>query len=117
MFSVVDALTCLEDMTTRVPVQHYDLRTANSFIGSALHDLNTVDGSPSDIEAISDVDRDAVTEDRLDDDQDSSAVVSVLLSLYVSLYLFFRICRIIVAARRLNTCSHEVDCPCFHFLA
>lgn len=74
MFSVFDARTCLEDMTTRVPVQHYDLRTANSFIGSALHDLNTVDGSPSDIEAISDVDRDAVTEDRLDDDQDSSAV-------------------------------------------
>ncbi|XP_038906985.1 uncharacterized protein At2g02148 isoform X1 [Benincasa hispida] len=61
-------------MTTRLPVQHYDLRTPNSFIGTALHDLNTSHGSPSDIEAISDVDRDAVTDDRLDDDQDSSAV-------------------------------------------
>ncbi|XP_031742092.1 uncharacterized protein At2g02148 isoform X2 [Cucumis sativus] len=61
-------------MTTRVPVQHYDLPTPNSFIGTALHDLNTSHGSPSDVEAISDVDRDAVTDDRLDDDQDSTAV-------------------------------------------
>lgn len=101
-------------MATRVPVQHYDLRTANSFIGSALHDLNTVDGSPSDIEAISDVDRDAVTEDRLDDDQDSSAVVSVLLSLYVILvflYLFFYFCRSIVARIRLNSCSMRLIVP------
>lgn len=64
-------------MTTRVPVQHYDLPTPNSFIGTALHDLNTSHGSPSDVEAISDVDRDAVTDDRLDDDQDSTAVVSL----------------------------------------
>lgn len=67
-------------MATRVPVQHYGMRSASSFIGSPLHDLNTVDARPADIESISDVDRDAVTEDSLDnDDDDSSAVVSVLL--------------------------------------
>lgn len=75
-------------MTTRVPVQPYDLPTPNSFIGSTLHDLNTSNGSPSDIEAISDVDRDAVTDDRLDDDQDSSAVVSVT---YISFDFYSKI--------------------------
>ncbi|KAG6713506.1 hypothetical protein I3842_05G156800 [Carya illinoinensis] len=61
-------------MGTRVPVQHYNLRSANSFIGSPLHDLNTVDARPADIEAISDVDREAVTEDSLDNDVDSNSV-------------------------------------------
>ncbi|KAE8076461.1 hypothetical protein FH972_015108 [Carpinus fangiana] len=61
-------------MGTRVPVQHYNLRSTNSFIGSPLHDLNTVDARPADIEAISDVDRDAVTDDSLDNDDDSNAV-------------------------------------------
>ncbi|CAN0929854.1 Uncharacterized protein At2g02148 [Linum grandiflorum] len=49
-------------MGSRVPVQHYDLRsppTANSFIGSSLHDLNTVDSRPhhATIESIAEVDR------------------------------------------------------------
>ncbi|KAJ0038949.1 hypothetical protein Pint_22636 [Pistacia integerrima] len=43
-------------MGSRVPVQHYNLRSANSFIGTSLHDLNTVDSRPSDIDAIADVD-------------------------------------------------------------
>ncbi|CAK9141773.1 unnamed protein product, partial [Ilex paraguariensis] len=65
-------------MGTRLPVhQHYNLRSANSFIGSSLHDLNTVDGRSSDLEGLGgDVDRDAVTEDSLDNDEESSAVVN-----------------------------------------
>ncbi|KAA8532330.1 hypothetical protein F0562_032415 [Nyssa sinensis] len=61
-------------MGTRVPVQHYNLRSANSYIGSSLHDLNTVDGRPGDLEGMGDVDRDAVTEDSLDNDEESTAV-------------------------------------------
>ncbi|XP_057962825.1 uncharacterized protein At2g02148 isoform X3 [Malania oleifera] len=61
-------------MGTRVPVQHYNLRSANSFIGSSLHDLNTVDARPGEIEGISDVDRDGVTEDSLDNDEESNSV-------------------------------------------
>ncbi|XP_021909845.1 uncharacterized protein At2g02148 isoform X4 [Carica papaya] len=61
-------------MGTRVPVQHYNLRSASSFIGSSLHDLNTIDSRPTDMEGISDVDRDAVDGDSLDNDEDSSAV-------------------------------------------
>ncbi|KAK9105880.1 hypothetical protein Scep_022724 [Stephania cephalantha] len=57
-------------MGTRVPVQQYSLRTASSYLGSSLHDLNTVDARTGDIEGISDVDRDAVTQDSLDDDDD-----------------------------------------------
>lgn len=75
-------------MGTRVPVQHYNLRSANSFIGSPLHDLNTVDSRPSEIEAISDVDRDAVTDDSLDNEDDSSAVVSFLLVFQCMLLVF-----------------------------
>ncbi|KAL6970109.1 hypothetical protein U1Q18_029814, partial [Sarracenia purpurea var. burkii] len=58
----------------RVPVQHYNLRSANSYMGSSLHDLNTVDGRPGEIEGLADVDRDAVTGDSLDDDEESNAV-------------------------------------------
>ncbi|KAK3442471.1 uncharacterized protein At2g02148 [Eucalyptus grandis] len=55
-------------MGSRVPVEHYDLRAASSFVGaSSLHDLNTVDD-------IGGVGRDAVTEDSLDNDDDSAAV-------------------------------------------
>ncbi|KAH9698674.1 hypothetical protein KPL71_024096 [Citrus sinensis] len=67
-------------MGSRVPVQHYNLRSApppNSFIGSSLHDLNSVDTrSPADIDSIGDVDRDAVVhhQDTLDNDDDSTAV-------------------------------------------
>ncbi|XP_057471797.1 uncharacterized protein At2g02148-like [Actinidia eriantha] len=59
-------------MGTRVPVQHYNLRSANSYIGGSLHDLNTVDGRPGEIDGH--VDRD--TEDGLDNDEESSAVPS-----------------------------------------
>ncbi|XP_062113016.1 uncharacterized protein At2g02148 isoform X6 [Humulus lupulus] len=65
-------------MGTRVPVQHFGMRSAaNSYISSPLHDLNTVDSRPAaDIKSISDVDPDAVTEDSLENDDDSNAVVS-----------------------------------------
>ncbi|XP_050275755.1 uncharacterized protein At2g02148 isoform X2 [Quercus robur] len=62
-------------MGSRVPVQQqYNLRSANSFIGSPLHDLNTVDARPTDIDSISDVDRDAVTDDDDSLDHHSNAV-------------------------------------------
>ncbi|KAL5983162.1 hypothetical protein ACLOJK_017244 [Asimina triloba] len=61
-------------MGSRVPVQHYNLRSANSFIGSSLHDLNTVDTRPGEIEGISDVDRDGVTEGSLENDEESNSV-------------------------------------------
>ncbi|OVA01135.1 hypothetical protein BVC80_8819g13 [Macleaya cordata] len=61
-------------MGTRVPVQHYNLRSANSYLGGSLHDLNTVDGRPGEIEGISDVDHDAVTEDSLDNEDGSNSV-------------------------------------------
>ncbi|XP_024043531.1 uncharacterized protein LOC18032885 isoform X4 [Citrus clementina] len=71
---------CYTRMGSRVPVQHYNLRSApppNSFIGSSLHDLNSVDTRPpADIDSIGDVDRDAVVhhQDTLDNDDDSTAV-------------------------------------------
>nr|XP_018679109.1 PREDICTED: uncharacterized protein At2g02148 isoform X1 [Musa acuminata subsp. malaccensis]XP_018679126.1 PREDICTED: uncharacterized protein At2g02148 isoform X1 [Musa acuminata subsp. malaccensis] len=63
-------------------MQHYSLRPANSFIGGSLHDLNTADSNPGEIEGISDVDRDPVNEDSLDnDDDESNSVVTPLLPL------------------------------------
>lgn len=62
-------------MGTRVPVPHpYGLRPANPFIGESLHDLNTSETRNGEIEGISDVDRDAVTEDSLNDDDGSTSV-------------------------------------------
>lgn len=61
-------------MGARVPVQHYNLRSANSFLGNSLHDLNTVDSRTGDIDAINGVDRDAVTDNSLDNDDDSNVV-------------------------------------------
>ncbi|KAJ4974322.1 hypothetical protein NE237_007496 [Protea cynaroides] len=61
-------------MGSRDPVSPYNLRSANSFIGSSLHDLNTVDARPGEIDGISDVDRDGVTEDSLDNDDESNSV-------------------------------------------
>lgn len=58
---------------SRVPVQHYNMRSPpNSFIGSPMHDLNTVDSRSTKLESIGDVHRD----DSLDNDDDSSAVVN-----------------------------------------
>ncbi|KAF3792768.1 Uncharacterized protein EJ110_NYTH10918 [Nymphaea thermarum] len=61
-------------MGTRIPVQHYNIRSAGSFIGSPLHDLNTVDARPGGIERIGAVERDAVTDDSLDNDEEPSSV-------------------------------------------
>lgn len=57
-------------------MQHYNLRQAtNSFIGGSLHDLNTADSNPGEIDGIRDVDRDPVEEDSLDNDDESNSVV------------------------------------------
>ncbi|GLT96746.1 hypothetical protein SLE2022_143490 [Rubroshorea leprosula] len=61
-------------MGARVPVPHYNLRSANSFIGNSLHDLNTVESRSAEMDAIGDVDREAVDTDSLDQDHDSTAV-------------------------------------------
>ncbi|KAG6482570.1 hypothetical protein ZIOFF_059202 [Zingiber officinale] len=59
-------------------MQHYNLRQAtNSFIGGSLHDLNTADSNPGEIDGIRDVDRDPVDEDSLDNDDESNSVVCV----------------------------------------
>ncbi|XP_074572226.1 uncharacterized protein At2g02148 [Curcuma longa] len=59
-------------------MQHYNLRQAtNSFIGGSLHDLNTADSNPGEIDGIRDVDRDPVEEDSLDNDDESNSVVCV----------------------------------------
>ncbi|KAE9455567.1 hypothetical protein C3L33_12560, partial [Rhododendron williamsianum] len=77
-------------MGARVPVvQQYNLRSAaDSYIGgSSLHDLNStvVDGCPGEMDGLGEVDRDAVTEeeedDGLDNVEESSAVVSLLVFL------------------------------------
>ncbi|KAM5566512.1 uncharacterized protein ABKV19_014924 [Rosa sericea] len=66
-------------MGSRVPVQHYNMRSPppNSFIGSSpLHDLNNnaVDSRSTKLESIGG--GDAVVDSSLDNDDDSSAVVS-----------------------------------------
>ncbi|KAI9091392.1 hypothetical protein K1719_028203 [Acacia pycnantha] len=58
-------------MGTRVPVQHYNLNSPTSFIESPLHVLNAVENRTSDMD---DIDREAVTEDSLDNDNDTGAV-------------------------------------------
>lgn len=68
-------------MGTRVPVvEHYNLRAANSYIGGSLHDLNANDIAAGAGGVGNDVDRggggDDVTDDSLDNDEDSAAVVS-----------------------------------------
>ncbi|XP_071693006.1 uncharacterized protein At2g02148-like isoform X2 [Rutidosis leptorrhynchoides] len=61
-------------MGTRVPVQQYSLRSADSYIDeTSLHDLNTVDGHAGEIiEPL--VDHDAVTDESLDNEDNSGAV-------------------------------------------
>ncbi|KAI3698473.1 hypothetical protein L2E82_42046 [Cichorium intybus] len=61
-------------MGTRVPVQQYNLRSTDSYIdGTSLHDLNTVDGRAGEIiEPM--VDRSAVTDESLDNEDESGAV-------------------------------------------
>lgn len=64
-------------MGTRVPVQHYDLRSAAaSYIETSLQDLNAAEGHGG---AGDDVDRGGgdVTEDSLDNDEESTVVVSI----------------------------------------
>ncbi|KAI3946529.1 hypothetical protein MKX01_017745 [Papaver californicum] len=56
-------------MGSRVPVQHYNIRSANPY-STSLHDLNTVDGHrPGEIGGA-----DAVTEDSLDNEDGSNSV-------------------------------------------
>lgn len=55
-------------MGARVRVQHYNLGSADSYMGSSLHDLNSVDGPTRDIEGIG-------GGDSLDNDRDSSSAV------------------------------------------
>eukprot|EP01018_Ginkgo_biloba_P030783 Gb_25610 [translate_table: standard] len=69
------------------PVSQYNLNAANSFIGNSLHDLNTVDARTGEIDGISDVDRDAVTGDSLDNDDDSNSADCVHQSYGNSLQL------------------------------
>lgn len=66
-------------MGTRVPVVDFNLTTANSYIGSSLHDLNADDITVGTGGVGDDVDRggDDVTDDSLGNDEDSAAVVSV----------------------------------------
>ncbi|KAK3018218.1 hypothetical protein RJ639_002752 [Escallonia herrerae] len=60
-------------MDTRVPVQHYNLRSANPYLGSSLHDLNTVDDDrPGDIDGIGS--HDVVTDDSLDNGDESDCL-------------------------------------------
>lgn len=64
-------------MGSRVPVQHYTLRSAHSYIGgSSLHDLNTIDAHarPDEMDGIGGVEHDAVTEDSLNKDDESNSV-------------------------------------------
>ena len=63
-------------MGSRVPVQHYNLRSADAYIdGESMHDLNSVDQHSGEIiEPL--VDRDSVNNESLDNEDESGAVVS-----------------------------------------
>ncbi|KAJ3672291.1 hypothetical protein LUZ60_007012 [Juncus effusus] len=61
-------------MGARVPMQQYNMRGGNSFMGGSLHDLNTVDGRHGEMDGMSDMDREAVTEDSLDNGDESNSV-------------------------------------------
>ncbi|CAE6063574.1 unnamed protein product [Arabidopsis arenosa] len=56
-------------MGARVRVQHYNLGSADSYIGTSLHDLNSVDGPSRDIDGI----RGSGGGESLDNDGDSSS--------------------------------------------
>ncbi|XP_078162367.1 PPR containing protein isoform X1 [Carex rostrata] len=60
-----------------MPLQHFSMRSGGggSFIGASLHDLNTVDAQEGgEMEGMSDIDREAVTEDSLENGDDSNSV-------------------------------------------
>jgi hypothetical protein len=64
-----------------------------SFIGASLHDLNTVDAQQGgEMEGMSDIDREAITEDSLDngDESNSASVVCFTSSFFLSFLLFRR---------------------------
>lgn len=66
-------------MGTRVPVQHYDMRSAaDSYIETSLHDLNAEGMGGRGAGGGDDVDRGGgdVTEDSMDNGEESTAVVS-----------------------------------------
>lgn len=60
-----------EEMGARVRMQQYNLGSADSYIGTSLHDLNSVDGPPRDIDGIGG----SGGGDSLDNDGDSSSAV------------------------------------------
>ncbi|KAK3021213.1 hypothetical protein RJ639_046632 [Escallonia herrerae] len=69
-------------MDTRVPVQHYNLRSANPYLGSSLHDLNTIDDDrPGDIDGIGS--HDVVTDDSLDNGDESD---DNIMAMYQKIY-------------------------------
>lgn len=68
-------------MGARVQVQHYNLGSADSYIGSSLHDLNSVDGPPRDIDGIGG--SVAHEGDRLDNDGHSSSAVCTNFSTFL----------------------------------
>lgn len=72
-------------MGARVGLQHYHLGSADSYIGSSLHDLNSVDGPPRDIDGIGG----SGGGDSLDNDRDSSSVVCKNFPIWSS--VFFRV--------------------------
>lgn len=66
-------------MQARVPVQHYGMRSAaDSYIETSLHDLNAEGMGGGGTGGGDDVDREGgdVTEDRMDNGEESTAVVS-----------------------------------------
>ena len=66
-------------MGARAPVEdyHHELGSASSYLEGSLHDLNADDSrQASEIDGISDVDREAVSEGSLDHDADSNTLVS-----------------------------------------
>lgn len=78
-------------MGARVPVQHYDMRSAaDSYIETSLHDLNTEGIGGGGGAGGEDVDRGGgdVTEDSMDNGEDSTAVVSVPFEFQFSVLTF-----------------------------
>ncbi|KAJ1692496.1 hypothetical protein LUZ63_009194 [Rhynchospora breviuscula] len=64
-------------MGSRIALQQFTMRSggSSSFIGVSLHDLNTVDARQGgEMEGMGEIDREAITEDSLDNGDDSNSV-------------------------------------------
>lgn len=76
-----------------MPLQHFSMRSGGggSFIGASLHDLNTVDAQQGgEMEGMSDIDREAITEDSLENGDDSNSVSAVWFTLLFNFFCPFR---------------------------